>query len=98
MNYYSRKFLNKNKGMAAVEISATIENGWFDSGVAINDCNRKVSLDFTSLDKKTFIENQAKLSLLISELMVLSTLMEDFKESPEFSKIDKKRKSRAYFQ
>lgn len=69
--YYSRKFLNKTEGTAAIEVKADIEGNWTDSHVIITDCYRKVELDFgfSKSNKKTRKERLDKLNLLIDELL-----------------------------
>lgn len=66
--YHSRKFLNKNSGMAAVEVGGTYNNYSFDCTVAISDCNRRIDLDMYMWDEKSIKEKMYKLNLLISEL------------------------------
>lgn len=69
-NYYSRKFLNKKQGVAAVE---TVFESWdsvsgFDSTVSISDCSRSIRLDFSVYSCNDLAASYAKLQLLIDEL------------------------------
>jgi hypothetical protein len=73
IKYHSRKFLNKNQGIAAIETnveSYTLSSG-IDATVTISDCSRQVSLDFSIYDKKDVSVKIDKLSLLINELTKL---------------------------
>jgi hypothetical protein len=70
IKHHSRKFLNKNHGIAAIETS--IESYTWSSGVdatvKISDCNRQVSLDFSVYEKKDLSCSVDKLNLIINEL------------------------------
>lgn len=72
-NYYSRKFLNKKQGVAAVEVKFdSWDYGYgFDSEVVISDCSRSVRLDFSVYNLKDLAEKYAKLNGLIEELSKL---------------------------
>ena len=67
--YYSRKFLNKDKGTAMVETSISHGVEWVDGAAAISDCNRMVRLDFSFHNPKEKRRSLAKLRLLIDELV-----------------------------
>lgn len=69
--YYSRKFLNKDRGMACIESDGEVSQADYDRGapylsVSITDCSRKISLDFNSRSVK---ENLYKFDVLINELI-----------------------------
>lgn len=72
-NYYSRKFLNKKQGVAAVEVKFdSWDYGYgFDSEVVISDCSRSVRLDFSVYNHKDLAEKYTKLNGLIEELSKL---------------------------
>ena len=74
---HSRTFLNKDRGLAAIDISFDIwpYGGGFYSEVIISDCNRSVTLDFNVNTKKQFDERYKKLDLLIRELKKLQDHM-----------------------
>jgi hypothetical protein len=86
MNYYSRKFLNSKKGIAAIECSADMESKWCNIGVKISDCNKTVNLDFDFNTVKDFKEKRAKLLLVISELQELRRMIDNKMAEPEFKK------------
>ncbi len=66
--YYSRKFLNKTRGTATVEIDGNSSSWHISMDVAISDCNRKICLEFYANNSKEIKDKIAKLDLLISEL------------------------------
>lgn len=86
-DYYSRKFLNKKKGMAAIEIvgsgKTTIDKGksyFTDASVTISDCHRQVSLDFyldAEYSKKYIPDTLKKLDILIDELTKFRTWLHE---------------------
>lgn len=81
-NYYSRRFLNKKQGVAAVEVKfdSWDYGGGFDSEVVISDCSRSVRLDFCTYSHKDLAEKYTKLNGLIEEL---SKLQDHFTENYE---------------
>jgi hypothetical protein len=85
MSYKSRIFLNKKEGIAAMETSLSIAH-YLSCTVTISDCNRNVSLDFSSYTIKQFDERLVKLHRIISELAVLEDRLRACKMSPEFKK------------
>jgi len=74
--YYSRKFLNKKKGMAAIEIVGDRGNRkpaayHTDATVTITDCTRQITLDFyldAKYSKRNIPDTLNKLDILIDEL------------------------------
>lgn len=60
--YYSRRFLNKKEGLAAIGVEG--DNRYMT--VSIMDCYRCVNLDFSSINVS---ENINKFDLLIAELI-----------------------------
>jgi hypothetical protein len=86
--YHVRKFLNKNNGMAAIEISAGYSAWNFDCNVSLSDCNRRIDLDFTMWGAKNIKEKMDKLNLIINELNSLKAYLEVSTE--DFLLINKK--------
>jgi hypothetical protein len=75
--YHVRKFLNKTKGMACIEIDANY-NAWnFSCDVALTDCNRRIDLDFNMWSPKNIKEKLDKLDLLIDELAKLRAYLNE---------------------
>jgi len=79
--YYSRKFLNKSEGMAAIEVIASLENWMFESQVSISDCNRQISIDLSCYAEKDIKSKLDKLDLMIDELVKLKEFMNNNKEN-----------------
>lgn len=84
MIYNSRSFLNKNKGMAAIEISLDSSTAYVESYVTISDCNKTVTIDLCSSSKEKFKSNLAKLSKLINELTSLETKLKEVEPTVDF--------------
>ena len=87
MNYHSRKFLNRNKGIAAIECFAEMESKWCSAGIIITDCNRMVNLDLDFNNIKDFKEKREKLLLIIYELNKLLSAIDDRMADPAFKKV-----------
>ena len=70
IKHYSRKFLNKAEGLAAIEcsINSLSYSAGIDASINITDCNRLVCLDFSAYNAKDIDSRLAKLNLLISEI------------------------------
>jgi hypothetical protein len=86
--YSSRKFLNKNTGLAAIETSISIDriDGGIDASVDISDCNRKISLDFYvfNTEEKYVKKRIDKLNLIVEEITKFrDTYLEFLKEAKE---------------
>jgi hypothetical protein len=79
--YHSRKFLNKNEGMAAIEVSASVEGWMFESQFTISDCNRQVCIDLGIYTAKDIKPRLDKLDLIINELNKLKLFMESNKDN-----------------
>jgi hypothetical protein len=98
IKHYSRKFLNKAEGLAAIEcsISGLSFSAGFDASITITDCNRQVYLDFSAYNVKDVDNRLAKLDLLISEISkvrdIISNNADSIKE--EIAKEEKERKVR----
>lgn len=86
---YSRKFLNSSKGLGAIEceIETSSYGGnsmYVDAGIVINDCYRRVHLDFGISKKKDVAAKLTKIKLLVAELTKFETALE--KAADEFFK------------
>jgi len=99
---YSRKFLNKNTGLAAIETSFEMnEAGFFvggwDASVAISDCNKTVSLDFCVYDEKDIDKAIHKVTVLLEELEKFGNLLLEYREqaTDSIKKANKARKERS---
>ena len=79
IKYHSRKFLNKKTGMAAIECDADFSDYACYASAVISDCNRQVSLDFTSYNAKEFDVKLTKLGLVINELFQLEQFLLEHK-------------------
>jgi hypothetical protein len=79
VKYHSRKFLNKKVGVAAIECDADFSDYSCYASATISDCNRQVSLDFTSYDAKEFDVKITKLGLVITELFNLEQFLLEHK-------------------
>ncbi len=64
----SRKFLNKTEGLAAIEATISVDYNDICGHVDISDCNRKISLDFWSINPTKATLKLQKIDLIISEL------------------------------
>jgi hypothetical protein len=70
----SRKFLNKSRGLGAIECD--VETTYYgnddqviDASISIQDCNRSIHLEFGVYEKKDIQAKLAKINLLIEELI-----------------------------
>jgi hypothetical protein len=86
--YSSRKFLNKDLGLAAIEsyISIDTMDGGMEASLDISDCNRKVTLDFYffGTEEKNIKRRLDKLNLIVEEVTKFrNTYLEFLKESKE---------------
>ena len=79
--YHSRKFLNKSEGMAAIEVTASLEHWMFESQVSISDCNRQVAIDLSFYAEKDIKSSLDKLDLMIDELVKLKEFLNNNKEN-----------------
>jgi len=95
--YHVRKFLNKSKGIACIEVNANYTAWNFNCDVILTDCNRRIDLDFSMWQAKDVKDKMDKLNLLIFELTSLRTYLEE--ATIDFVKLnteaDKKRGNRS---
>lgn len=70
IKHYSRKFLNKAEGLAAIEcsINSLSYSAGIDASINITDCNRLIYLDFSAYNAKDLDGRIAKLDLLLAEI------------------------------
>jgi hypothetical protein len=98
IKHYSRKFLNKAEGLAAIEcsISSLSFSAGFDASINITDCNRQVYLDFSTYNVKDVDNRLAKLDLLISEISKVRDIISSnaYSVKEEIAKEEKERKAR----
>lgn len=84
--YYSRKFLNKDKGMAAIEFTFEFNPEWmyhggWDANVVISDCYKASTLDFSCYDVKDIDKVIDKVSLILTEFEKFGNLLLENKEA-----------------
>ena len=91
--YHVRKFLNKNKGTAAIEIDSGVTHYSLDGSVEITDCNRKISLDFYFRDDASFKDKTNKLNILIEELSNYRDWLNTF-GIPEYKRLKEEMKKK----
>ena len=89
MNYFSRIFLNKKIGMAAMQTTIDTSSHYVDCSFTLSDCNRQITIDLSSSNVKGFNEKQEKLRKVIYELVELQLKLNDFKHGDEFKKMFK---------
>jgi hypothetical protein len=91
----SRKFLNKSRGLGAIECD--VETTYYgsddqviDASISIQDCNRSIHLEFGVYEKKDIQAKLAKINLLIEELLrfkaAFYTATDKFVEKPKTKK------------
>jgi hypothetical protein len=79
IKYHSRKFLNKKAGLAAIECDADFSDYSCYASATISDCNRQITLDFTSYNAKEIAIKITKLGLVINELFELEQFLLEHK-------------------
>jgi len=75
--FLSRKFLNKESGLACVQVSCDINDWIMDASLTIHDCNRSVNIDFSVYETKDFVKAMTKIDMLTLELLKLRQFMEN---------------------
>ena len=100
--YYSRKFLNKDKGMAALETffefnPGGLYGGGWEGTVIISDCYKASTLDFSCYTVKDIDNAINKVSLILAEFEKLGNLMLEYREAAieNIKKSDEDRKKRS---
>ena len=100
--YYSRKFLNKDKGVDALETFFEFNPGWLYGGgwegtVTISDCYKASTLDFSCYTVKDIDNAINKVSLILAEFEKLGNLMLEYREAAieNIKKSDEDRKKRS---
>ena len=84
--YKSRKFLNKDQGIAAIETYFNFDPTWkFQGGweayVSISDCSRSIRLEFGAYSNKDVDRTLDKIATLMVELEKLGNLMLEHREA-----------------
>ena len=98
--YKSRKFLNKDSGVAAIETRFEMSNDYFysgwEAGVTISDCRKAVDLDFCCYSVKDVDAAIHKISVLLTELENFGNLLLENREQAieNIKKADADRKKR----
>lgn len=89
--WVSREWLNPLGHEDIGAIDMRMEFMGRSCGVYVNiwDCERKITLDFSFSDDKSYKERQTKLELMMKELSMLGTKMKQAKEE-----VDKRAKAR----
>jgi hypothetical protein len=91
----SRKFINKSRGLGAMECQ--VETTYYskddpviDASVSIQDCNRSIHLEFGVYEKKDVAAKLSKINLMIEELLrfkaAFTTATDAFVEQPKTKK------------
>jgi len=92
IKYYKRKFLNKTKGIAAIEVTGNFNerfNQWAEMDIKISDCNRSINLSYLAYTKKDVKDAIDKFNILISEITSARDWFEEVTSKIEFKKRDK---------
>ena len=84
----SRKFLNKDSGMAAIQTRFDFNPQWIYAGgweatVSLTDCSRSINLDFSAFSEKDIDKALGKISLLLTEFEKLGNLMLEYREAAQ---------------
>jgi hypothetical protein len=94
----SRKFINKSRGLGAMECQ--VETTYYskddpviDASVSIQDCNRSIHLEFAVYDEKDIAAKLSKINLMIEELLKFKSAFT--KATDEFEKAPKPKKKPA---
>ena len=79
LKYYKRRFLNKDSGLACLDLSVDQWAGGFylDATVSIQDCSRRIDLDFSMGGVKDVERQKAKLYNFIQDLQQMHNFLEE---------------------
>lgn len=101
LKYYKRRFLNKDSGLACLDLSVDqwADGFYLDATVSIQDCSRRIDLDFSMGEVKDVEKQKAKLYNFIQDLQQMHNFIEEnterivngFKAKEEKHKDKKKR-------
>jgi len=75
-DYYSRTFLNRDKGSAHTIAQGSFDNWSFDGSFLVADCNRHATIEFFSYNLKEYRANYVKILKMLDELEALREYME----------------------
>ena len=94
IKHYSRKFLNKADGLAAIEcsIGSLSYSAGIDASINITDCNRQIYLDFSVYNLKDLTSRLAKLDLLIAEISKVRDIISNNSDAIKEDIISKEKK------
>jgi hypothetical protein len=94
IKHYSRKFLNKAEGLAAIECSVgDLQFSYgVDASINITDCSRQVNIDFSIYNLKDLDSRLAKLDLLITEITKVRDIISNNSDAIKEDIISKKKK------
>lgn len=84
--YHVRRFLNKDVGMAAMELMLEDEGGrWRDASLKLSDCARQVTIDFSYGSDKEAQKKLAKLQAMTNELIKFIDVYKAAMSTPEYN-------------
>jgi|694.fasta_scaffold49500_6 hypothetical protein len=94
IKHYSRKFLNKAEGLAAIECSVgDLQFSYgVDASISITDCSRQVNIDFSIYNLKDLDSRLAKLNLLITEITKVRDIISNNSDAIKEDIISKEKK------
>jgi len=75
-DYYSRTFLNRDKGSAHTIAQGSFDSWSFDGSFLVADCNRHATIEFFSFNLKEYKTNYIKVLKMLNELEALRDYME----------------------
>jgi hypothetical protein len=83
MKYHSRKFLNKEEGVGAIECHVDQSHTWVDASIKLADCSRQVTIDFSFGSMKDAKARREKLRMMIDEMVKMMKAIDDALADPE---------------
>jgi len=75
-DYYSRTFLNRDKGSAHTIAQGSFDSWSFDGSFLVADCNRHATIEFFSFNLKEYKANYIKVLKMLNELEAFRDYME----------------------
>lgn len=73
--FISRKFLNKDSGLACIQVESVVSDWHLESSLSIHDCSRSINIDFSVYEANEYPKSMAKINLIIDELTKLANFM-----------------------
>lgn len=86
VSYYTRRFLNKKKGIASLECQFDQTTNWIDASFTLSDCHRSVTIDLHFGNKSDCREKLNKLQTIIDDLTLMHVALSNKVNDPEFKK------------